>query len=667
MSAKDSVGCAPCTAELEEGLEGADDWVLAGSSPTPDALPDQELALEEVMPQILRSEVHVAQPTVAMEAGQLEVVLSVIAPLGENAARAPLHLVAVLDKSSSMRGEKLRLVVETMCFMLQHLTERDTVGFVEYGSDVTVLAAPTQCNAAGKTRLEQCLRRMKSDGQTNLSGGLLRGIEFFRQDVQASPPQQLQRVRFGNTWKRIPEPEESESCPGKMNENDWTLEMRFEHAEDASLVQKVEYHLHQTFRQPVVEVHEAPFQITRQGWGMFKVKALVHLKDGRVLELEHDLVFGKPESFNTLLLPLRSAPARFAPAARISGSSGSLELSAAAAASDHDGREAGSDGAVRSCFLFTDGLANVGIRTPEAICQAAISALDELGGRRCTLSTFGFGADHSADLLRSLAKAGGGEYSFIEGEESIGEAFGTVLGGLLSTTHQNVRLSLELAPGVALSRAKTTRNVDRLQGAEGATILNIDLGDLFAEERRDILLALSLPEAPEGEQVLGMFRARGFSVLTNRTEELDFINVAVQRSAGASEASVANPRVVRHQNRYIATTALETARAAGGRSDYSAAQRCLEQASELIAASDLSVQGDPMTLDLLTDIQECLNDFKLRSQRSQQAMTSTCHKMASMSHGHERQRGCGTKSSYSYCNSTSLRMGKAAYEFTKSG
>jgi len=499
---------------------------------------------------------------------------------------------------------------------------------------------------------------MKSDGQTNLSGGLLRGIELHGQDVQASLPQQLQRVRFGNTWKRIEAAEESESCPGRKNENEWTLELRFEHSEDAALVQKVEYHLHQTFQKPVEEVHEAPFQITRQGWGMFKVKALAHLKDGRVLELEHDLVFGKSESFQTLLLPLRTAP--------LPGQCGSSEFIPAAVVSAHDDREACCDVAVRSCFLFTDGLANVGIQTPEAICQAAVSALNELGDRRCTLSTFGFGADHSADLLQSLANAGGGQYSFIEGEESIGEAFGTVLGGLLSTTHQNVRLSLELVPGAALSKAKTTRTVETRQGADGATILNVELGDLFAEERRDILLTLTIPEALEGEQVLGMVRARGFSVLTNCTEESDPINIIVQRASGASETSFVNPSVARHQNRYIATTALETARAAGGRSDYSAAQRCLEEASERISASNLSVQGDSMTLDLLTDIRECLTDFKLRSQRSQQAMTSTYNKMASMFSGHAMQRSCGTKHSQMYCNTSSLRMGKACYDYTKS-
>jgi Mg-chelatase subunit ChlD len=659
-------GVVPYTAELEEGVEGSDDWVLEGSPAISEASPVQEPAPDDGMPQVLSSEVHVAQTVVAMDAGELEVVLSIIAPLGESAARAPLHLVAVLDKSGSMHGEKLRLVVETMCFMLQHLTERDTVGFVEYGSEVTVLAAPTRCDASGKARLEKCLRRMKSGGQTNLSGGLLRGIELHGQDVQASCPSQascpLQRVKFGNTWKRVPNAEESESCPGKKNENEWTAELRFERDEDAALVQKVVYHLHETFKQPVEEVHEAPFRITRKGWGTFNVKACAHLKDGRVLELNHDLVFGQEESFQTRLLLLGAAPVQFAPPAR------SSESAVPGVVSEHDS----SDGAVRSCFLFTDGLANMGISKPEAICQAAIGALDELGARRCTLSTFGFGADHSADLLRSLAKAGGGEYSFIEGEESIGEAFGTVLGGLLSTTHQNVRLSLELAPGVVLSRAKTTRTVESSHSPEGATVLSIDLGDLFAEERRDILISLSLPEAPaEGEQLLGMLRARGFSVLQSRSEDVNPIKMIVQRSAGAREASVINPQVACHQNRYLATTALETARAAGGRGEFSAAQRSLEAAAEHISASDLAAQGDIMTLNMLTDIRECLKDFKhQQAQRSyaesQRSQTYVCNKMASMSMCHERQRACGTASSFNYTNAVSRTMGKTAYEWTSS-
>lgn len=655
MSATIGVGCSPQDAQLEDSFEGSEGWVLEGCSPPSAASPASEPAPEDAVSQILSLEVNVAQPIVSIDAGELEVVLSVVAPHGDSAARAPLRLVAVLDKSGSMGGEKLRLVVETMCFMLQHLTECDVVGFVEYGSEVSVLAPLTRCNAAGKARLEKCLRRMKAGSQTNLSGGLLRGIELHSQEAQAtSPVCPLQRLRFGNTWKRILDAEESESCPGQKNENEWTAEVQFENAEDIALVQKLVFVLHRTFKQPLEEVHEAPFQITRKGWGTFVVKAHVHLVDGRVLDLEHELVFGQPESFKTVLLPLRSAPARFVPPERLSGPAVPADVPIL------DGRAPCSDGAVRSCFLFTDGLANVGITKHENLCEAASNALDELGHRRCTLSTFGFGADHSADLLRSLAKAGGGEYSYIEGEESIGEAFGTVLGGLLSTTHQNVRLSLELSPGVALSRAKTARAVESSHGSEGVTVLGVDLGDLFAEERRDILLALSLPAVPEGLQVLGVLRARGFSVAASRSEDVVPIELCVQRSAGVVEGNVSNPQVACHQNRYVATTALEAARAAGGRGELGAARRCLEAAAESLASSDLAVQGDPMTLDLITDIQECLDDFKHK-----ESHRAVLNKMGSMSHGHERQRACGTKSSYNYCNAMSREMGKSAYEYTK--
>lgn len=127
------------------------------------------------------------------------------------------------------------------------------------------------------------------------------------------------------------------------------------------------------------------------------------------------------------------------------------------------------------------------------------------------------------------AKIGGGEYSYIEGEESIGEAFGTVLGGMLSTTHQKVRLSLDLASGVFLSQSKTSRTKESSNGPDGRISLNIDLGDLFAEERRDILLSLSLTDAPEGSQVLGTLHAHGCSVLTNRTDDVKPIEIIAQK------------------------------------------------------------------------------------------------------------------------------------------
>merc|ERR1719162_512321 len=158
-----------------------------------------------------------------------------------------------------------------------------------------------------------------------------------------------------------------------------------------------------------------------------------------MLKLEHDLSFTQPESFRTLLLPLQSAP----------------EVSAPAKVEAED-----EQALVRSTFIFTDGAANVGIQQSEELCEAVSAVLEELGNKQSTISTFGFGKDHSAELLRNIAHTGKGVYCFIENTDSIGEAFGEALGGLLSMSHQNVRLSLELAPGVIFEKARTSYPVE---------------------------------------------------------------------------------------------------------------------------------------------------------------------------------------------------------------
>merc|ERR1712232_252202 len=103
-----------------------------------------------------------------------------------------------------MRGEKLRLVVQTMRFMLRHLSECDALGLVEYDTTVKVLAPLTQCSADGRASLDAVLQRVREGTQTNLSGGLLRGLELHKGTVRsAAESGTLQRIHFGNTYRRL--------------------------------------------------------------------------------------------------------------------------------------------------------------------------------------------------------------------------------------------------------------------------------------------------------------------------------------------------------------------------------------------------------------------------------------------------------------------------------
>jgi len=618
-------------------------WVLEGSG---EATPTEQAtavapALPASMP-ALRAEAVLERPRTTAEAHELAAVLSVVAPVVDSAARAPLRLVAVLDKSGSMRGDKLRLVQQTMRFMLRHLGEQDQLGLVEYDTTVKVLAPLTTCDVDGRDKLDAALARLRPGYQTNLSGGLLKGLDLHRDVAGAAPvaSASIQQLQFGNTYRRLSR-EDAEGRqplgvgpppPGAERVHEWTMELRFESPEDAALVQKVRYTLHETFADPVVEVVEPPFCLTRVGWGTFAVKAQLVLNDGRTLELEHDLSFGPPETIRTVLLPLRPTPA---PSVQALMNPAHLE-----------------EAAVRSTFLFTDGLANVGIQKTDDLCAAVRGALEELGDRRCTLSTFGFGADHSAALLQGLAEVGGGIYSYVESEDQIGQAFGEALGGLLSTTHQNAQLSLKLTPGVTLARVCTDFAYERSE-EDGAQTVVVEAADLFAEERRDILVMLKLPSAidTDSDQVLGHFCARAFSVVMSRSEAVGPVELIVRRQESVDIVE-SNPHVERHRSRYLTTEALSAANQVARQGQLAEARRILSEAASKLSASDLGAHGDSVILGLIASLTDCQND--LRDQHQYRSVGDK--KMTCMSMAHSRQRTMNLHATNVYATPSSSGM-----------
>ena len=609
----------------------------------------------------LQAEVALERDVMRFPADDVKAVLSVVAPCADDSHRAPLRLVAVLDKSGSMHGEKMRLVKQTMIFMLRYLSDKDALGVVEYGSDAKVVAPLTWCDQDGRNRLQHAIERIRIDGQTNLSGGLIKGLELHKgkpRRMTAEAPQQA--VQVGNLYRRIAAEDaaarvqrgeffgrDDMAMPSDAERvHEWTMAVRFG-AEDQRLVKKVVFKLHETFRDPVVEVTAAPFELKRFGWGTFEVKVVIHLQDGREVETSHMLSFEKPETFRTVLLPLRT-PGPAQPAQEsfwgLCGSS-----------SADDASELSVEAVVRSTFLFTDGHANLGITKTEDLSQAAAGLLEELKDYKSSISTFGFGADHNADMLRRLADTTtDGTYNHVESEDQIAEAFGQALGGLLSTTHQNVSMTLQLAPNVSFLRAYSSYKPSVEDG-----LVTLDLGDLYSEERRDVLVSLRLPESPEGRlEAIGRLEARGFSVVTKRSETSNKA-LMIERKAQV-ETSALNHQVELHWNRYVTHEALENARRVADR-DLKQAREILDAASATLGASPLVINGDPICLGLLSDLQECKADLRDRDDY----LLKGSKKMAMISCMHGKQRAAGSADKSMYTNfkmkeyGTAFKMGIA--------
>lgn len=91
--------------------------------------------------------------------------------------RAPLNVALVLDRSGSMRGEKLRYVQSAASHLLDLLNERDRAAVVAYDDQIVTLAESEPLTERARAGLKERIAALRLGGQTDLGGGWLRGCQ----------------------------------------------------------------------------------------------------------------------------------------------------------------------------------------------------------------------------------------------------------------------------------------------------------------------------------------------------------------------------------------------------------------------------------------------------------------------------------------------------------
>lgn len=181
--------------------------------------------------------------------------------------------------------------------------------------------------------------------------------------------------------------------------------------------------------------------------------------------------------------------------------------------------------AVRRILLFTDGHANVGIPENDRVAWAALLR-DKLEG--FSVSWFGFGEDHDADFLSFLADLTRGNAYVAKDEDAITDAFAQELGGLLGVRAMDIVLEVFVDHGSA-----TLLNDERSERKGEHLVIRLD--DLSCEERKDLVVQLTLPST---ERSVGVrLVARWRDVLSGEQQEttLDAALVSGPRVAANAE------------------------------------------------------------------------------------------------------------------------------------
>ncbi|OLQ11054.1 Inter-alpha-trypsin inhibitor heavy chain H4 [Symbiodinium microadriaticum] len=141
---------------------------------------------------------------------------------------------------------------------------------------------------------------------------------------------------------------------------------------------------------------------------------------------------------------------------------------------------------VSAILLLTDG--------QDSSFRCAIPSMVRRAGKAgAGLYAFGFGQDHDADLLRGVSEHAKTPYTFIEDTATVKEAFAGVVGGLSSVVAQNLQLKLDCS--AVLVDVNTPFEVVK----SGDTKATVSIPDIFAGERRDVLLELSIPADLAGD------------------------------------------------------------------------------------------------------------------------------------------------------------------------
>eukprot|EP01137_Pigoraptor_chileana_P000309 Opistho-2@36279 len=103
-----------------------------------------------------------------------------------DSSRAPVDIVAVIDRSGSMGDQnKLELVKQTLEFVTKELTVRDRLAIVSYDDTIRIESPLTVMDYDGKESLLASVRGLHPGGSTNLSGGFLQGLRLMRDRTEA--------------------------------------------------------------------------------------------------------------------------------------------------------------------------------------------------------------------------------------------------------------------------------------------------------------------------------------------------------------------------------------------------------------------------------------------------------------------------------------------------
>ncbi|KAI3809539.1 hypothetical protein L1987_25516 [Smallanthus sonchifolius] len=227
---------------------------------------------------------------------------------------------------------------------------------------------------------------------------------------------------------------------------------------------------------------------------------------------------------------------------------------------------------------------------------------------RIPIHTFGFGMDHDACAMHFISEHSGGTFSFIEAESVIQDAFAQCIGGLLSVVVQDLLVEIMCVHPV-LRFGSVKAGSYKVAMDEGRRSGFIEVGDLYAEEERDFLVAMDIPVEESGNDMSLMWFRVTYKDPIRKTEVMIGANedVIISRPKSTPEKQTVSLEVDRQRNKLRAASAIAKAQTAAERGNLTAAVSVLEDCRNKLVDSVSGRDGDRLSAGLVAELGEMID------------------------------------------------------------
>jgi len=527
----------------------------------------------------------------AQSADKFIFMASIKAPYFRAEDRAPIDLVAVVDESGSMSGARIKLVKETVQFIIKNLESGDRFGIVGYSSGSRTVLPLTKMDDAGKKKASELGNKLRASGGTALCEGLVVGVNMmrnrtFKNDVASvmiltdgqanqgptSANDIIRSVMAGKVTSRHmggPRIQPYPNAYGPPQPPPYAMNMNRQIPQIP--MQPQIQGMPQQFQMPQQMQQQMPMQQMQGIPPQFQIPQQQQQQQGVVRSSQQMQQQGPPKQM-------------------LSSVQGNVQVT-----SQGQGQAQSSVPAPPQPKPKADM-----IEDTEDEKQQKEGAQDQSSNELpCTINTFGFGTGHNADLLQAISERGRGMYAFIETTDSIADTFAECLGGLVSMIGQDLQVKVEALNNVEINKCLSKGLPLRV--TKPRKVHTVTIKDLQSEESRDLVFELKLPAlgaAKESDPIVQLSVAYK-NVVKDVRETLS--NVCSIARIEGSQKGERNMELDVQYNRVMAADAME-------RADELANKGRMEEARKLLSFQVASIQASPSSaqsysVNLVKDMQ----------------------------------------------------------------